>query len=271
MRRCDLYVKALGYGCNNRVTRRKLFRRFRRKCFAAVLGMCIVASIASSAGNTTAVAIEFATKTVTEWKESIVQKFAGDTAKAAQNGDYTTKEGVEKVVEDVANRAETFANENGTEFSRASISRVVDGDTIVVDIFADNCGDKSHEYTVRLIGVNTPESVASQEYLEYKGTTNSEEGKAASDYTKELLQDIDYVYLESDVGALDKYGRSLYYVWFDVPSNEYDIDEVSNHMLNGLLVKEGYAEVATYKPNVKYADYFAAIEARTTDDFAVDR
>ena len=143
MRRCDLYVKALGYGCNNRVTRRKLFRRFRRKCFAAVLGMCIVASIASSAGNTTAVAIEFATKTATEWKEAIVQKFAGDTAKAAQNGDYTTKEGVEKVVEDVANRAETFANENGTEFSRASVSRVVDGDFFP---FTQSCLQSSHSF-----------------------------------------------------------------------------------------------------------------------------
>ena len=56
-----------------------------------------------------------------------------------------------------------------------------------------------------------------------------------------------------------------------VPSDELDIDIISNDMLNAILLKEGIAEVATYKPNVKYADYFAAIEAGLEDDFAVDR
>lgn len=45
-----------------------------------------------------------------------------------------------------------------------------------------------------------------------------------------------------------------------MPENEYDIDVISTEMLNGILVKNGYAEVATYQPNVKYEDYFESIE-----------
>lgn len=245
------------------VLNRGLFRSIRRAFFKAGLTLSLITGITMAATaparrEANALAIEFQKEM--QATQSDVDKYAEDTMNIVTNSDCSTKEGVEQMVSDVKDRAETFANSNGTVFSKASVTRVVDGDTIIVDIYGDNCGHKDHEYKVRLIGVNTPESVASQEYLDKKGTTNSEEGKQASDYTKEILSEIDYVYLEADKEPTDKYGRNLYYVWFNVPENEYDIDVISSEMLNGLLVKEGYAEVATYKPNVKYADYFEEIE-----------
>lgn len=251
-------LESKGYVCN-----RGFFRSIRRALVKTGIAISIMTCISMSIVNNAkekAIALTAEFQNEVQATQSDVDKYAEDTMNILTNSDCSTKEGVEQMVSDVKDRAETFANDNGTVFSKASVSRVVDGDTIIVDIYGDNCGHKDHEYKVRLIGVNTPESVASQEYLDKKGTTNSEEGKQASDYTKEILSEIDYVYLEADKEPTDKYGRNLYYVWFTVPENEYDIDVISSEMLNGLLVKEGYAEVATYKPNVKYADYFEEIE-----------
>lgn len=251
-------LESKGYVCN-----RSFFRSIRRALIKTGVTLSIMTCISMAITNNAkekaaAIALEFQNEM--QVTQSDVDKYAEDTMNIVTNSDCSSEEGVEQMVNDIKDRAETFANDNGTVFSKASVSRVVDGDTIIVDIYGDNCGHKDHEYKVRLIGVNTPESVASQEYLDKKGTTNSEEGKQASDYTKEILSEIDYVYLEADKEPTDNYGRNLYYVWFTVPENEYDIDVISSEMLNGLLVKEGYAEVATYKPNVKYADYFEEIE-----------
>ena len=248
------------------VLNRRFFRKIYKKLVKLGVALSLASCVAMSAGNISAsdfvsVAVEFKDELLGKVKQSDIEKVVKDTVGIVTDSSFETKEGVEKMVADVCDTAETFANKNGTTFSKASVTRVVDGDTIVVDICGGNCGNKDHEYKVRLIGVNTPESVASKEYLDKKGTTNSAEGKKASDYTKEILSEISCVYLEADKEPTDKYGRNLYYVWFSVPENEYDIDVVSTEMLNGLLVKEGYAEVATYKPNVKYADYFEEIES----------
>ena len=61
-------------------------------------------------------------------------------------------------------------------YQEATLIRVIDGDTIVVNI--DNI-----EYTVRLIGIDTPESVAPDVYLEATGKKNTKEGLLASEYT----------------------------------------------------------------------------------------
>lgn len=78
----------------------------------------------------------------------------------------------------------------------AFVFRVVDGDTIWVDI--DGIEEK-----VRLIGVNTPE--------------RDEEGfQEATDYTVKMLLD-KKVYLEKDISDRDKYGRLLRYIWLQLP------------------------------------------------------
>lgn len=92
------------------------------------------------------------------------------------------------------------------------------------------------EERVHLIGVNTPESVHPDE------TKNSESGKAASEYTKELLANHTDVWLQQDVSETDIYGRLLRYVWFEEPSDTRNVEEVKNKMLNGILLRDKIAE-----------------------------
>lgn len=169
-----------------------------------------------------------------------------------------------QISEEIVSAAEEYGEETGQEFVSARIVRVVDGDTIVVDIAGE-------ETKVRLIGVNTPESVASQEYLDRTGTENTQEGKNASDFVKELLSNYENVYLQKDTSDTDRYGRALYYVWLEKPEDSRDIEEIRTKMLEGILLDKGYAEVKIYKPDVAYADEFAAIEAHITDEFENDR
>ena len=97
---------------------------------------------------------------------------------------------------------------------------------------------------VRFVGVNTPEST----------TTTELYGKEASNYTKSQLTG-KTVYLEKDVSETDKYGRLLRYVWLSIPKEISD-SEIRTKMYNAILVQNGYAEVSTYPPDVKYQEYF---------------
>lgn len=112
----------------------------------------------------------------------------------------------------------------------ASVVRVVDGDTIVCDVDGD-------EIKVRLIGIDTPETVHPEKEVEFYG-------EEASAYTTEIL-DGQAVYLEYDVETTDRYGRDLAYVWLK-----------DGTLFNDQLVLEGYATVYTFPPNVKYVDRF---------------
>lgn len=116
------------------------------------------------------------------------------------------------------------------------VSKVSDGDTIKIKY-----NDKME--TLRLIGVDTPESV----HLDKK--KNIPEGKIASDYTKDRLEGKE-IKLEFDVQARDKYGRLLAYVYID------------GKMYNEELLEKGYARLATYPPNVKYVDNFTKIQSK---------
>lgn len=117
---------------------------------------------------------------------------------------------------------------------KCQVIRIVDGDTIVVDY-------NGNEEKIRLIGIDTPESVHPNE------SKNTAEGIKVSDYTKERLKD-KKVKLELDVQERDKYGRILAYVYVD------------GEMYNKELLKLGYAKLATYPPNVKYVDDFTKIQ-----------
>jgi micrococcal nuclease len=112
----------------------------------------------------------------------------------------------------------------------AKVERVVDGDTLEVTLH----GKKEK---VRLIGIDTPETKKPNTPVMYYG-------KEASDYTKKRLQG-QTVELEWDVERKDQYGRLLAYVW------------IGRELFNRTLVQEGYARMATFPPNVKYADQFA--------------
>lgn len=122
-----------------------------------------------------------------------------------------------------------------------TLVHVVDGDTLTV-----LAGD-GMEYKVRLIGIDTPESVHSD------AARNNEFGKTASDHTKDILKDVDTLYLEYDVEATDKYNRTLAYVWL-----VNDKSDISN-MLNARILIDGYAIDKVYEPNHRYADTFATL------------
>ncbi len=134
-----------------------------------------------------------------------------------------------------------------SNLDKAEVVRVVDGDTVVVKI-------DGSDFKLRLIGVDTPESVASKEYLDRTGKENTESGKTASEYTKSLLPEGTIVYLEKDVSDTDRYGRLLRYVWLEIPEDTNDSEEISGKMLNAILVKNGYAEAVAYKPDIKHQD-----------------
>ena len=118
-------------------------------------------------------------------------------------------------------------------FAEAQVVRVIDGDTIEVN-FAGK------PYKVRYIGIDTPETVH---------PTRGEEpyGKEACAKNKELVEG-KIVRLEKDVSETDKYGRLLRYVW------------VGDLLINAELVRLGYAQVATYPPDVKYHDLFLQLQ-----------
>ncbi|MEG0872820.1 MAG: thermonuclease family protein [Clostridia bacterium] len=139
----------------------------------------------------------------------------------------------------------TIQSIDSSKFTEAYVKRVIDGDTIVVII-------EGKEYKVRLIGVNTPES-----------TTKTEPyGKEASKFTEKSLTK-KTVYLEKDVSDTDKYNRLLRYVWLEIPTN-IDESQIRTKMFNSCLLIEGYGQVATYPPDVKYVEYFKnmGVEAR---------
>lgn len=100
------------------------------------------------------------------------------------------------------------------------VTRVVDGDTIQIDT-----GQK-----VRLIGVDTPETVAPRKAVQCFG-------KEASTYTSERLLG-QTVRLEKDVSETDSFGRLLRYVY------------VGDEFFNNTLVTEGYAHAVTFPPDI---------------------
>ena len=132
-------------------------------------------------------------------------------------------------------------------FEQAEVVRVVDGDTLQVRIDGE-------KWRVRLIGINCPESVASDE------SRNTAEGRDASDFTHELLGEGDVVWLQMDRSDVDQYDRLLRYVWIEAPSDPFDEDEIADKMLNAILVKEGYAEARIYGDDDLYAYELDALE-----------
>lgn len=116
------------------------------------------------------------------------------------------------------------------------VIKVVDGDTFWI------LNDNNKQEKVRLIGMDTPEvrRTGRKEIGYY--------GKEASDYVKTLISN-KHVRLAYDVQLLDQYKRTLAYVYLE-----------DGTFLNDLLVKEGYAKVATYPPNIKYVDLFIESE-----------
>lgn len=136
------------------------------------------------------------------------------------------------------------SNYDKSNFEKVEVLRVIDGDTIEVNID----GEKD---VVRLIGVDTPESVHPEKEIEPFGIESSE-------FTKENLEGVN-VYLEKDSSDRDKYNRLLRYVWTEIPE-DFNDEEINEKLFNAKLLKEGYAKTLSIKPNTKYKEKFEKIE-----------
>lgn len=130
---------------------------------------------------------------------------------------------------------------DSSKFEKVQVVRIVDGDTIVVNINGEN-------KKVRFIGINTPENTTKVEEL----------GKEATEFTTNYLEG-KFIFLEKDVSNTDKYDRLLRYIWLDIPE-VLSKEEISTKMFNAILLKEGYAQVATYPPDIKYTNNFLELE-----------
>jgi micrococcal nuclease len=137
---------------------------------------------------------------------------------------------------------------SGAELTQAVVTRHIDGDTARFRL------ESGLEEKVRFIGIDTPESTREVEPL----------GREASAYTAEALPIGATVWLEPDIEPRDRYGRMLAYVWLEEPETRAE-GEVRTRMLNGRLLLDGYAQVYTFPPNIRYVDTFTRIQAEARD------
>lgn len=121
-------------------------------------------------------------------------------------------------------------NNSQTQNSTEKVIRVIDGDTFEIE-----GGIK-----VRLIGIDTPE-------MKNKNKTIDCFAQEAKDMLTKLILNKN-ITLIKDVSETDKYGRLLRYVYID------------NQFINDILVKEGYAKIATFPPDVKLTNTFLESE-----------
>ena len=115
------------------------------------------------------------------------------------------------------------------------VTKVVDGDTIHIEIDGD-------DYTIRMIGIDTPETKDPRKPVQCYGVE-------ASNYAKSLLENkVAVIQLDPSQGWTDKYGRVLAYVWTE-----------TNDLYNWMAIYNGYAFEYTYSvPYAYQADFKGA-------------
>jgi micrococcal nuclease len=129
------------------------------------------------------------------------------------------------------------ATSPGTDLAWRFCLRVIDGDTIVLD------GNER----VRLIGVDTPETVHPRKSVEYFG-------REASAFTHRLVEGR-RVRLEYDQDLRDRYGRTLAYVFLE-----------DGRLVNAEIIRQGFGFAYT-KYAFRRMEEFRACEreARATE------
>ena len=131
----------------------------------------------------------------------------------------------------------------------AELVRVVDGDTIVVRIEGE-----SGQETVRLIGIDTPETKKPNAPVQCYG-------KEATAFTTNLLSG-KRIWLEPDTSNRDQYGRLLRYVWVE--------NGTSYLFANEDIVSLGYGTAGDYPPDTRYHDrLFAALDRARSQELGM--
>lgn len=158
------------------------------------------------------------------------------SAIAVQEGFFGTMPEISIDSETQLGQSVKFNSIDANKTSAPLVTRVVDGDTIIVQI--DGASEK-----VRLIGVDTPETVDPRKPVQCFG-------KEASNFTKTLLLNKQIV-LETDPsqGDRDKYGRLLRYVFLN-----------DGTLVNQKIITDGYGHEYTYRIPYKYQTEFKNAE-----------
>jgi endonuclease YncB( thermonuclease family) len=125
------------------------------------------------------------------------------------------------------------------EKQEALVLRVVDGDTITVDLDGER-------HSVRYIGIDTPETHHPTDGADWWGFE-------ATEANRSFVQAGDTVVLQRDLSETDIYGRLLRYVW------------VGDTLVNAELVRMGMARVLFYEPDVLYQSEVKAAEAEAQE------
>jgi endonuclease YncB( thermonuclease family) len=124
----------------------------------------------------------------------------------------------------------------------AQVTNITDGDTF--DVMVNGVPD-----TIRMYHMNTPETSFEQECG----------GDDATAFLRFVLQFAPggTVYLEYDETQRDEFDRRLAYVWYELAGDVY--------LVNEAMVRTGWAESKTYRPDVKYKEELDAAEQFSVD------
>ena len=151
----------------------------------------------------------------------------------------------------LAAQAPATLDQEPAGYEEGVVLRAIDGDTIEIRITARVPGPGAGTTKVgqivgvRLLGIDTPESVDPNSPVECFG----QESSAAT----EVLLEGRSVRLVKDVEDEDSFGRRLRYVY------------IGQEMVNARLVVNGYASTLPYPPNVRHAALLSHLQrdART--------
>lgn len=131
---------------------------------------------------------------------------------------------------------------NGNGLHEYKLVKVLDGDTVLLEeVKGKTCENQCKEIRVRLIGVDAPEQ------------SQSPWGQLASQFLSAALKN-PTVYLEYGSQKLDKYKRTLAYV--------YNSDK---QLINRMLLENGYAEIFILGENRKHLKEFKQAETRARE------
>lgn len=145
-----------------------------------------------------------------------------------------------EIVNDIDNFEKNIANLNIEDQQWYEVEKVIDGDTIKLKGLG----------TVRLIGVDTPETVHPKKQVECFGIEASNKMKEVVNGKKVRVE------LDKSQGEKDKYGRYLVYLYTS-----------DNKFVNLDLIREGYAYEYTYSGKYKYQTEFKLAQTYAKDNF----
>lgn len=129
-----------------------------------------------------------------------------------------------------------IAEEKNSGGNVAKAWRVDDGDTITVLL-----GNR-HSERIRLIGIDAPEM------------GQKRWGERAKRHLAGMLASSRNIYIEYDVERKDKYGRLLAYV-----------RTADGRLVNAEMLKDGYAVLFTFPPNVRHVDELTAAQRQARE------